>query len=148
MKLKLKKDIEVIVTASDLISVGAISELKKRGISIPKDIAVVGYNNRDECIEITPQLTSVDLQFTETGKIAVKTIIQMLGKKKIPEFVHVPTKLIIRESCGCFNPAIIKNDNKTAADLKFNKANNNLDSLKDNKNRIIKELNDNIFKFS
>ncbi|MBN2547113.1 MAG: substrate-binding domain-containing protein, partial [Spirochaetes bacterium] len=148
MKLKTGKDIEAIVTTSDLISVGVVNELKKRGISIPNDIAVVGYNNREECIEITPQMTSVDLQFVETGKIAIKTILQMTENKKIPEFVYIPTKLVIRESCGCLNPALINSEKLLLSEFSSSSANLDLKLLTDNKNKIIKELSSYLLKYS
>jgi DNA-binding LacI/PurR family transcriptional regulator/signal transduction histidine kinase len=104
LKLKPKIDFDAIITPSDLISVGAIKEMQRRGIKVPKEVAVVGFNNREEGLEITPQLTSIDLKFSETGKVAIKTVIALVEGKKVGDIIDIPTNLIIRESCGCQPP--------------------------------------------
>ncbi|MBN2547114.1 MAG: substrate-binding domain-containing protein [Spirochaetes bacterium] len=146
LKLKPKKDIEAIVTVSDLISIGVIKELKRRNIRVPKDIAVAGFNNKEEGIEITPQMTSIDLQFSESGKMGISTLISIINKKQVPDIIYTPTKLVVRESCGCFHPAYVNEIrlSYSSGRIKNNGSNSN-DHLK-LKEPIIKQLNSFILK--
>ena len=65
--------IDAIVGASDQISLGAVAELQRRGIQIPQEIAVTGYDNIKESLAIWPPLTTVDqlpfIQGWQAGKI-------------------------------------------------------------------------------
>ncbi|RPJ07245.1 MAG: hypothetical protein EHM28_07815, partial [Spirochaetaceae bacterium] len=108
LKLKPKKDIDAIISPSDIISAAAIKELLSAGVKIPKDIAVVGYNNKADAIEINPQLTTIDPNFIQVGEQAVSAVFSMIKKMgNVPKLITIPSKIVIRESCGCLNPAYI-----------------------------------------
>lgn len=99
--------IDAIVTSSDIIAAILISELKKRGISVPEDVAVTGFNNQYQGITSSPTITTTNLEYFKRGYMAVELLInQIMAPKKSAETVKVPTSIIVRESCGCFENEI------------------------------------------
>ena len=102
-----KKEIEAIITASDIIAAEGIEELARRGISVPGDIAVVGFNNWYESITSRSPLTTIDLVYFKRGYAAVELLIDkiLMPEMKI-ETQYFPTDLIIRQSCGCLEKSV------------------------------------------
>lgn len=105
-KLKPKKDIEAIITVSDIFSSVIVEELNRRGIKVPNDIAVVGFNNRSESYQCWPPLTTVDVDFYQAGYLSVENLLKQIHHLPCPAVTRVPAKLIIRQSCGCFERSI------------------------------------------
>lgn len=102
-----KKQIEVILTASDIIAAEGIEQLSRRGISVPSDVAVVGFNNWYESITSRSPLTTIDLVYFKRGYAAVELLIDkiLMPEQKV-ETVYFPTELIIRQSCGCLEQSV------------------------------------------
>lgn len=104
--LKLMDDkisFDAIFTVNDLTAIGAMQALQKRGITIPGQVAIVGYSDGRLSGITTPGLTSVDQHGYEMGTVAT----EMLLKRILNENDNFPyetkvlnTKLIVRESSG------------------------------------------------
>jgi len=105
-KLKPEKDFESIIAANDNIAFGAIEALQKRGISIPHDITVVGFDDVEEARAITPPLTTVRQPISEVGKQAVNMLLSIINNVTCSKNIMLPTEVVYRESCGCFSPAL------------------------------------------
>jgi len=81
---------------------GAIKELRLKGYRIPQDFAVIGVDDISFAGLVEPQLTSVSLSSRQLGIEAMKILQDLIeGKKTEIEKVILPTRLVIRESCGC-----------------------------------------------
>jgi DNA-binding LacI/PurR family transcriptional regulator/AraC-like DNA-binding protein len=103
-----KKDIDAIITTSDIIAASIIEELNKHNICVPKDIAVTGFNNWYDSLTAISPITTIALQHYERGYSAVELLIDRIQDNSLPPQIQlVPTKLIIRESCGCFEKAVL-----------------------------------------
>ena len=87
-----------IVAASDLIALGAIRALTKRGRRIPEDVSIVGYDNIPASRLVTPPLSTIDQDAFLAGRMLVSKLIDSQGGKPTSE--RVQTSLLIRESCG------------------------------------------------
>ncbi len=87
-----------IVTAEDLIAVGALKALNERNIKVPHDVAIVGFNNSVLAECSTPALTSIDNKIEELCSMAVKTMLQVFDAKEIPKKQVIKGALAIRES--------------------------------------------------
>lgn len=98
--LALKKRPDAIFTISDRMAIGAMLAIKKKGLTMPNDIALVSFNNEPIVSLVTPGITSVDIQSFEMGKAAAKLFIEtMHNDKDMSEVEEVlKPKLIIRES--------------------------------------------------
>jgi len=99
---------DALVAASDNMAIAAIGLLQKRGIRVPDDVAVAGLNNESRGRVITPPLTTGPLHFYEQGQKAAEIVLDLLHGKPVQERVVLPTKLLVRQSCGCPDPLVIQ----------------------------------------
>ncbi len=88
-----------IVAASDLIAIGAIGELQRRGIDVPGDIAVVGFDDIPAASYINPPLTTVHQDTVLAGELLVRNLVKLIGGEMLHSSLIEP-KLIVRRSCG------------------------------------------------
>jgi DNA-binding LacI/PurR family transcriptional regulator len=86
-----------IVAASDLIALGAIRAMTHKGLSVPRDVSVVGYDNMLLSRLSTPTLSTVQQDIPKAGRMLVSKLLEWTGDPR-PELLS--TELIIRESCG------------------------------------------------
>ncbi|MBN1523095.1 MAG: substrate-binding domain-containing protein [Spirochaetales bacterium] len=101
------KDFDAVVCVSDLLALDIIRILSERGVRIPDDVAVTGFNNYLESTVISPSLSSVELNFYDKGKMAGEKMFSILSGSPFPSGYQIPSKLILRESCGCTHPDVI-----------------------------------------
>ncbi len=98
---KRKVEYDAVVCANDYMAISAMLEMQKRGLKIPDDAAVTGFDDTEECWTVKPALTTVKQPFYEIGQESVKLLVSILDEEKAPKSITLPTQLIIRESCGC-----------------------------------------------
>lgn len=98
--LKLDNPPDAILCFNDLIAFGAMRVLRQAGIGIPDDVAVVGFDDIQECRYSLPPLTSVSPKKGELGRIAVSLLLERVNGKRTgsPEIVIAPHDISIRES--------------------------------------------------
>lgn len=99
-------DLDAVVATSDEHASGALQALREWGIDVPGEVSVVGFNNSQLSRVTTPPLTTVTLRTRERGGQAVETLLALLAGEPVPEHVCLPTRLIVRQSCGCRDPGI------------------------------------------
>jgi len=98
--LAMKKRPDAIFAISDRMAIGAMLAIKEKGLTMPRDIGLVGFNNEPITNLLTPGISSVDQPAFELGKIAAKLFIETVhnnGDMSRVEEVLKP-KLFIRES--------------------------------------------------
>jgi LacI family transcriptional regulator len=98
--LAMKKLPDGIFTANDTSGVAVIRELKRAGIKVPHQIAVVGFNNDPISTVIEPNLTTINYPGSEMGEIAATTLINKLNKSASGNMNTIVLRhhLIVRES--------------------------------------------------
>lgn len=98
--LGMKKRPDAIFTISDRMALGAMLAIKEKGLKMPQDIGLVGFNNEPITSLLTPTISSVDQPAFELGKVAAKLFIEtMHNDNDMSEVEEVlKPKLIIRES--------------------------------------------------
>ena len=94
-------DFRAVVASSDMMALRALKSLQARGYHIPDDVAVTGFNNSTEERLATPPLTTVDLPFYEQGAKAMDVLLHLMSGESVPALITLPSKLIVRQSCGC-----------------------------------------------
>jgi DNA-binding LacI/PurR family transcriptional regulator len=95
--------------ASDTVALGAMAAIRKRGLRIPEDIALVGFDDLPLASYTSPPLTTIHLPALELARQAGEMLVQLLGGKKTRQkHVILETHLVVRESCGAgASPGII-----------------------------------------
>jgi signal transduction histidine kinase/DNA-binding LacI/PurR family transcriptional regulator/AraC-like DNA-binding protein len=99
---------DAIVAVNDRLAFGALQALRMRGIHVPDDVALVGFNNEPVCRLVTPPLTTVPLRMYERGRQAARMLLTLIEGEPVPGQVSLPTRLIVRQSCGCLDPATVQ----------------------------------------
>lgn len=92
---------DAIFSASDFSAVGAMEILKKEGVSIPEEVAIVGFSNEQFTSFVEPGLTSVDQHSTQMGTFTAKLFLDSMDKKnssQSPPKIVLNPDLIIRKS--------------------------------------------------
>lgn len=87
-----------ILASEDLLAIGAIKVVSKRGYHIPNDISIIGFNNSILCECVTPTLTSVDNMAHALCTQAIHTLTEVLDGKNVPDKLVISSKLIERET--------------------------------------------------
>jgi len=132
------KEIEAIVAISDVIAFDLVEELYSRGINVPNDIAVCGFNNHLESIRSTPSLTTIDPHFFGLGYKAVEMILSSIKGERLPLTSSSSCDIIIRQSCGCLEEHI--SNAKYDLSNKISGNRNNLILSDENTNIILIQL--------
>jgi GAF domain-containing protein len=99
-------DIDAIVAANDGLIIIALEVLQARGINVPDDVALVGFDDNVYAQTSMPPVTSVAPAFREVGHQATETLLALMRGEQVPQEVNVPSSLMVRRSCGCLNPAL------------------------------------------
>src|SRR5262245_2682232 len=97
--LNMKKRPDAIFTISDRMAIGAMLAIKEKGLRMPYDIGLVGFNNEPVTSLVTPGVSSVDQPSFELGKVAAKLFIERVHNNEMNHIEEVlKPKLCIRES--------------------------------------------------
>jgi DNA-binding LacI/PurR family transcriptional regulator/AraC-like DNA-binding protein len=98
-----RESCRAIVAANDHMAIGALRELQARGIRVPEDVMVVGFDDIPECLAMKPALTTVRQPDEKLGYRAAEILYERLQSRESKERVKTvfPTELVIRQSCGC-----------------------------------------------
>jgi LacI family transcriptional regulator len=96
-----------IFAAGDEMAIGAVHALEDCGMSVPEDIAVVGFDDVESASQVRPALTTVAQDRVAIGTGAVATLLDIVADNERPQGqwtshapLLVPTRLVIRASCG------------------------------------------------
>jgi DNA-binding LacI/PurR family transcriptional regulator len=90
---------DAMVCVSDLVALGAMRALMRRGLSVPSDVAVVGYDDIELAAHMHPALTTVRQDTTKAGRLLVTKLLSMMEGGQATSEV-LPTDLVVRETCG------------------------------------------------
>ncbi|MEZ0072652.1 LacI family DNA-binding transcriptional regulator [Planotetraspora sp. GP83] len=86
-----------VFAVNDVMAVGALAALRSRGVRVPDDISVAGFDDIKPLRDLTPSLTTVRLPLTEMGAQAVE--LALSGEEGgEPRLVHVECEVVLRES--------------------------------------------------
>lgn len=95
-----------VLASNDESAMGAMQALKEAGRRIPQDVAIIGFDDRQEAAAQVPPLTSVHVSLYNLGYQAVEVLLQHIYKQKdAAQFFKISTNLAIRQSCGCYPDA-------------------------------------------
>jgi LacI family transcriptional regulator len=92
-------DLTAIFAANDLMAAGAIRELAARGLSVPEDVSVVGFDDAPLAEMLSPAMTTVRQPLHEMARTAVSLLLARIGGDGGTFARHVlPTELVVRDS--------------------------------------------------
>lgn len=93
----LHEDIDGLIISSDEIAIGVLKTFLSAGVRIPKDVAIIGYDDIPIAELFVPELTTVAQPLEEICQQAVKMLLKAIKGKKVESIILKPT-LIIRKT--------------------------------------------------
>jgi LacI family transcriptional regulator len=94
-------EFDAIFAGDDDLAVSVVSALKNVGVKVPDDVAVVGFDDQRFSALMVPSLTTVHAPTDEVGRAAGRQLMKLLHCQPIEQKTLLPTKIVIRQSCGC-----------------------------------------------
>ena len=94
-------DLDAIFAGNDQMALGILHAAQRRGIAIPGDLAVVGFDGLAEGAQFTPALTTIDQPLGELGQLGVRELLRLIGEEPGHGMVRsltLATELIVRDS--------------------------------------------------
>lgn len=98
-----EQDPQAILFANDQMAVGALHTLERRGIRVPQDMAVTGFDGIALSRLVRPSLTTVRQPMLRLGEEAAECLVRRLtgGRTDAPRSLVLPVTVVRRASCGC-----------------------------------------------
>ena len=90
-----------IMAVNDYLALGVVHAAAERGLSVPRDLSVAGFDNTSLGRYFSPALTSVDTGGSAIGEIAARLVFERIADPERPQqVVEIPPRLVVRESTG------------------------------------------------
>ncbi len=94
--LSIYPEVDGIIACNDMVAISAYKVLHRKGIKVPEDVQIVGYDNIELSELITPELTTIAQPIEQIGRMAAELIIHR-NKKNRKEYIF-EGKLVVRET--------------------------------------------------
>jgi LacI family transcriptional regulator len=92
---------DAIFCFNDMLAMGALCAAQERGISIPRDLSIMGYDDSELAAYAAPPLTTIHQPAAELGETAARVMIELLDERRpMPRLVALPPVLVERASVG------------------------------------------------
>jgi LacI family transcriptional regulator len=91
-------DFTAVVVGNDQMALGAMRALREKGLSIPDDVSVVGFDDIPEAAYFEPPLTTIRQEFTGLGKQSVEYLIQMIETPETPPHQRVLQPTLVKRN--------------------------------------------------
>ena len=96
--LELREPPTAIMAANDLLALGVVRTARRRGLQVPGDVAISGFNNFDFSDFVEPALTTVSIPVYEMGRAAAAILVDRLEGGTDSESQSFPVEILLRES--------------------------------------------------
>lgn len=98
------KNVTAVFACNDAMAIGVLNYLQNNGYKVPQDVSLVGFDDVEADLMLSPPLTTIRVPKIEMGVEALKLLVNTLkNKKSISKKILVPVELIIRESTKNIN---------------------------------------------
>src|SRR4051812_1959781 len=95
-----------VFSTNNLMTLGALGALQSRQVAVPDQMAIAGFDDFEWAAVLRPRLTPLAQPTYEIGATATRMLIERIEERgdSAPRHVVLPTRLIVRESCGAAGP--------------------------------------------
>ena len=104
-------DMTALFAGNDKMAIGAMHEAVRRGLRVPNDLSVVGFDDLRHAAFINPTLTTIHLPLYEVGSAAMERLVERIHGRPEPVKDVLPTHLIVRQSTAMAKTPIAPNQN-------------------------------------
>jgi diguanylate cyclase (GGDEF)-like protein len=100
-----------MVASDDNSAIGAMKAIREAGLQIPRDVAIIGFDDQPDAVAQVPPLASIHVPLTLIGEQALTLMFDHITMNRRLESVRIPTRLVPRQSCGCL-PQVVSSAGK------------------------------------
>ncbi|KUO58587.1 MAG: hypothetical protein APF84_15550 [Gracilibacter sp. BRH_c7a] len=88
-----------VFAQNDMMAIGIMKALQEKGLKVPENVAVIGFDNIPLASFVTPMLSTVAVPIYELGRTAMRIMSDLQSGHEISRITTLPTKLLLRQSC-------------------------------------------------
>jgi len=131
-----------LIASNDSSAIGAMRAIRDiTSLQIPRDVAVIGFDNQPDTMAQVPPLASIHVPLMEMGEQALTLMSDHLNGKHNLESVKIPTRLMSRQSCGCLPHAMVfASEKKTASRASVNRSDTNPHTIGEIRYELAKQM--------
>jgi DNA-binding LacI/PurR family transcriptional regulator len=96
--------ITAVLVANDAMALGVMKALNERGIDVPGDVSIVGFDDVSEARYFQPSLTTVRLDFNEVGRLAVERVLRLMRSEPAEVIPVIQPEFQVRDSSAAPRP--------------------------------------------
>jgi diguanylate cyclase (GGDEF)-like protein len=100
-----------MVASDDNCAIGAMKAIRDAGLQIPRDIAIIGFDDQPDAVAQVPPLASIHVPLTLIGEQVLTLMYDHITMHRRLESVRIPARLVPRQSCGCI-PQVVSSAGK------------------------------------
>lgn len=90
-----------IFASNDVMAMGCMDAVRNRGLRVPDDVSIVGFDDIPQASLVRPALTTINQPLEKMGRVATQVLLDLLKHpEKEAERIELPTELILRDSCS------------------------------------------------
>ncbi|MCP4328610.1 MAG: LacI family DNA-binding transcriptional regulator [Alphaproteobacteria bacterium] len=89
-----------IICGNDVLATGVLFEARARGVSVPEDLSIIGFDDLELAAQVSPALTTIHVPSGEMGTRTAETLLLKLAEKPHPHATKIGTNLVIRGTTG------------------------------------------------
>jgi LacI family transcriptional regulator, galactose operon repressor len=90
-----------IFASNDVMAMGAMDAVRNRGLRVPEDISIVGFDDIPQASLIHPAMTTVNQPLEKMGRVAAQMLLDLLQHpERRADRIELPTQLVVRDSCN------------------------------------------------
>jgi LacI family transcriptional regulator len=105
--LNLAEPPTALFVSNDVMAFGAMEAARERGLRIPDDLSIIGFDDIPQAAHVHPPLSTVRQPLEEMGRRAATLLLQFIANPSSEiERIELSTRLVIRESCRPFSPQL------------------------------------------
>ncbi len=95
------ENFDAVFAANDIMALGCLATLTEAGLNVPRDVAIVGFDDIPLARFVNPTLTTIGVDIAGLGRKALEKVFARIdGENSACEDITIQTKLIVRRSCG------------------------------------------------
>ncbi|WP_051379779.1 LacI family DNA-binding transcriptional regulator [Bradyrhizobium murdochi] len=91
-------DTTAVICTTDTLAIGAMSEARKMGLSVPQALSITGFDDVELSSQVDPPLTTISIPAAEIGRGAADYLINAIAGRPVPKSVLLPYRLVMRSS--------------------------------------------------
>ena len=92
---------DAVICANDYSAIGLVMACRERGIRVPEDLIVTGFDGVDDAVNGYPTITTSRQPFYNSGYSAVLALTEIFEGREIPKTIRIMGEFIPNQSCGC-----------------------------------------------